>query len=349
MTAQSWQKHHQKKYRYSLSIFLLLNFISALFSLTSPVFPNASATIPSLVITLLLSATLIAGHWRFPQYKINIPAVSFIFGMLWAWFITEKMLMFPQLSFNFLLIVLLIIIFMGAISFTSNVLAFILYASPIFITCQYFAQGEQWLRMSYYFVLALIGIALQNIIQRHSETFTQGLVDRLMSERNTLNNLSMLDPLTGLYNRRGLEYQLATIPAVNDSDHHVLLLDIDYFKSYNDNYGHMMGDQALIHVSAAIRDAVRSRDIVVRYGGEEFMVLLTNRTAEAAWLTAGHIRQKVYDLKIPHMFNDSVATHVTISIGMTPLTNADLNSAIKRADAALYKAKKQGRNIILVN
>ncbi|EML7264461.1 GGDEF domain-containing protein, partial [Raoultella ornithinolytica] len=160
---------------------------------------------------------------------------------------------------------------------------------------------------------------------------------------------SMLDPLTGLYNRRGLQNRLDTLLAVSDSDHHVLLLDIDHFKAYNDHYGHMMGDQALIQVSAAIRNAVRSRDIVARFGGEEFMVLLTNSTAEAASLAAERIRQQVYDLKIPHMFNESVATNVTISIGMTPLMDSDIDGALKRADTALYEAKGQGRNIILAS
>ncbi|MDM9304935.1 GGDEF domain-containing protein [Klebsiella quasipneumoniae subsp. similipneumoniae] len=86
----------------------------------------------------------------------------------------------------------------------------------------------------------------------------------------------MLDPLTGLYNRRGLQNRLDTLLALDGDNHFVLLLDIDHFKAYNDHYGHMMGDQALIRVSAAIRNAVRSRDIVARFGGEEFMVLLTN-------------------------------------------------------------------------
>lgn len=174
-------------------------------------------------------------------------------------------------------------------------------------------------------------------------------MDKLLKERNTLNDLSMLDPLTGLYNRRGLQNRLDTILSLDSSEHYVLLLDIDHFKAYNDHYGHMMGDQALIQVSAAIRNAVRSRDIVARFGGEEFMVLLTSSSAENALQAAERIRQRVYDLKIPHMFNESVATNVTISIGMTPLVDADIDSALKRADNALYEAKNMGRNIILAS
>ena len=79
------------------------------------------------------------------------------------------------------------------------------------------------------------------------------------------------------------------------------------------------------------------------------MVLLTSSSADNALQAAERIRQRVYDLKIPHMFNESVATNVTISIGMTPLVDADIDSALKRADNALYEAKNMGRNIILAS
>ena len=348
MTAQSWQKHYDKKYQYSLRLFLLLTFISAVFSLVSPLYTPVSFTLPCVLI-VILSAALALWHWKFSQRKINIPFISLIFGVLWASHITEKALLLPAPHFNFLVIALLSILFIGAIAFPNNITAFTLHSLPTFIACLFLAEGEQWLRMLYCLTLPIAGITLQNIIQKRSDAFTQGLMDKLLQERNTLNDLSMLDPLTGLYNRRGLQNRLDTLLAVSDSDHHVLLLDIDHFKAYNDHYGHMMGDQALIQVSAAIRNAVRSRDIVARFGGEEFMVLLPNSTTEAASLAAERIRQQVYDLKIPHMFNESVATNVTISIGMTPLMDSDIDGALKRADTALYEAKGQGRNIILAS
>jgi len=111
----------------------------------------------------------------------------------------------------------------------------------------------------------------------------------------------------------------------------------------------MMGDKALIRVSAAIRDAVRSRDIVARFGGEEFMILLSNVDLAHARMTAERIRQQVFDLKIPHMFNESVATNVTVSIGIAPLLDEDIEDALGKADKALYEAKHLGRNHILVS
>ncbi|ENZ7729437.1 GGDEF domain-containing protein [Klebsiella aerogenes] len=348
MTAQTWRAHYEQKYQYSLRLFLLLNCVSAALSLLSPLFTIVTVTLPS---SLICAASLgfLLWNWKFPKQKINIPVISLLFGMLWTWHIVIKASLLPPPHFNFLVIALLSILFIGTIAFSNNIIAFTLHSLPTFMVCLVLAGGEQWMRMFYCFVLPVAGITLQNIMQKRSDNFTQGLMDKLLQERNTLNDLSMLDPLTGLYNRRGLQNRMDNILAVDTCEHFILLLDIDHFKAYNDNYGHMMGDQALIQVSAAIRNSVRSRDIVARFGGEEFMVVLTSSSAESAFQTAERIRQRVYDLKIAHRFNESVATHVTISIGMTPLVSGDIDSAIKRADSALYEAKNQGRNIILVN
>ena len=348
MTAQTWRAHYEQKYQYSLRLFLLLNCVSAALALFSPLFTIVTVTLPSALICAA-SLGLLLWNWKFPKQKINIPVISLLFGVLWAWHIVIKSSLLPPPHFNFLVIALLSILFIGTIAFSNNIIAFTLHSLPTFMVCLVLAGGEQWMRMFYCFVLPVAGITLQNIMQKRSDNFTQGLMDKLLQERNTLNDLSMLDPLTGLYNRRGLQNRMDNILAVDTCEHFILLLDIDHFKAYNDNYGHMMGDQALIQVSAAIRNSVRSRDIVARFGGEEFMVVLTSSSAESAFQTAERIRQRVYDLKIAHRFNESVATHVTISIGMTPLVSGDIDSAIKRADSALYEAKNQGRNIILVN
>ena len=348
MTAQTWRAHYEQKYQYSLRLFLLLNFVSAALSLLSPLFTVVTLTLPSALICAA-SIALLSWNWKFPQHKINIPFISLLFGMLWAWHIVIKASLLPPPHFNFLVIALLSILFIGTIAFSNNIIAFTLHSLPTFVACLALDGGEQWLRMFYCFVLPVAGITLQSIMQKRSDNFTQGLMDKLLKERNTLNDLSMLDPLTGLYNRRGLQNRMDTLLALDSSEHFILLLDIDHFKAYNDHYGHMMGDQALIQVSTAIRNSVRSRDIVARFGGEEFMVILTGSSAEIAFQAAERIRQRVYDLKIAHRFNDSVATNVTISIGMTPLIDADIDSAIKRADNALYEAKNQGRNIILVH
>lgn len=348
MTAQSWRSLRIKKYQFSLRLFLFLNLTSSLFSMVSPVYHVAAVTFPLLTITLG-SAGLLLSHWVWREKKINIPAISILFGCLWAWHVAIKSPLMHQPNFSYLVIALLSVLFVGAIAFSNNIIAFTLHSLPVLTVCLFLGEGDQWVRMVFCFALPVIGISIQSVIQKRNDNFAQGLMFRLLEERQTLNDLSMLDPLTGLYNRRGLQNRLDTLLSLDASGHYVLLLDIDYFKAYNDHYGHMMGDQALIQVSAAIRDAVRSRDIVTRYGGEEFMVVLTSTTAEAALQTAERIRQRVYDLKIPHMFNHSVATNVTVSIGLAPLLGEEVETALEQADKALYEAKHLGRNNILTS
>lgn len=347
MTAHTWQSLCNKKYRLSFRLFLLLNIISVLFSFALPISGLQAITLP---FCLILSASTLAliWHMKFPRKKINVTAISFIFGCLWAWHIIIKYRSISAEDSAWLLIALLSVLFIGSLAFASNIIAFLLHSFPALLGCLWLSSGEMSLRMLYAFALPGIGITIQHIIQKRNDNFAQALMHRLMQERKTLNDLSMLDPLTGLYNRRGLQNKLDNLLALSEGSRFVLLLDIDHFKAYNDHYGHMMGDQALIRVSAAIRDAVRSRDVVARFGGEEFLVLLNHVDLERARATAERIRQHVFDLKIPHMFNESVATNVTISIGIAELEEGDIDAAIGLADKALYEAKHQGRNSILV-
>ncbi|RJT19286.1 GGDEF domain-containing protein [Buttiauxella izardii] len=348
MTATTWRALLKGKHQLSLRLFLLLNAFSAGFSMVSPSVNTQRFTVP---IILVLAVSLSCLLWQFVNKKklININAISLIIGLLWAWHIYIKVSAMSVIDLNFLIIALLAILFIGSISFINNIQAFLASCLPVTAVILWLDQGANWPRVLYSVVLPGFGITIQHIIQKRNDNFTRRLMDKLLEEKETLTDLSMLDPLTGLYNRRGFRNRLDTILALGSGQHFVLLLDIDHFKAYNDNYGHSMGDQALTHISAAIRDTVRSRDVVTRYGGEEFMVLLTDIDAERAMQTAERIRQRVYDLKIPHLFNEDVATHVTASIGIAPLEQSDIEEALRQADAALYRAKRQGRNSILIS
>ncbi|MDU2937701.1 MAG: GGDEF domain-containing protein [Enterobacteriaceae bacterium] len=346
MTAHTWRSLKNKKYQLSLRLFLFLNIVSTIFIILSPLYNARALTLPIGIITLVSSGVLI-WHFLYPHKKINIDAISIVSGCLWAWHVAIKYAQIDPSDFSYLIIALLSVLFIGTISFPNNISAFTLHSLPIFLTCLWLNDGELWPRMVYCFALPMVGIAIQHVIQKRNDHFAQSLMYKLLEERETLNDLSMLDPLTGLYNRRGLKNRLDTLLTLDSGQHYVLLIDIDHFKAYNDHYGHMMGDQALIRVSAAIRDAVRSRDIVTRFGGEEFMVLVTNIDAAQARDTAERIRQQVYDLKIPHMFNERVATNVTVSIGIADLQGDAVDVALENADKALYEAKHLGRNNIL--
>ncbi|EAA5901424.1 GGDEF domain-containing protein [Salmonella enterica] len=348
MTTPSWRSLRIKKYQFSLRLFLFLNAVSALFTLVFPLYQINVFCTPMIGI-LVLSVLLLIWHGKYGQKRINLPFISILFGGLWAAHIALKYPALGHYDFSFLLISLLSVLFIGSIAFAANIVAFTLHSLPSVAVCLWLNGNEQGLRILYLLALPMVGIAIQHVIQKRYDNFAQQLMFTLLAERETLNGLSMLDPLTGLYNRRGLQNRLDTLQALGSYQHYVLLLDIDHFKAYNDHYGHMMGDQALIRVSAAIRDAVRSRDIVCRFGGEEFLVLLTAAEPQQARATAERIRQEVYDLKIPHMFNESVATNVTVSIGIAPLTDRNIGDAIEKADKALYEAKHLGRNHILVS
>ncbi len=348
MTATNWRALLKGKHQLSLRLFLLLNAFSAGFSMLSPATNTQHLTVP-IILVLVLSLSSLAWQFINKTKLININLISLIFGLLWAWHIYIKAIAMPNEDLSFLIIALLAILFIGSISFINNIQAFIASCLPVTLMVFWLDHGANWPRLLYSIVLPGLGITIQHIIHQRHENFTRRLMDKLLEEKETLNDLSMLDPLTGLYNRRGFHNRLDTILSLGSGQHYVLLLDIDHFKAYNDNYGHSMGDQALTHVSAAIRDAVRSRDVVTRYGGEEFMVLLTDIDVDRALQTAERIRQRVYDLKIPHLFNEDVATNVTVSIGIAALEQQDIDEALRKADAALYRAKRQGRNSILTS
>ncbi|GAL49973.1 TPA: GGDEF domain-containing protein [Citrobacter farmeri] len=348
MTAQSWQTLRTKKYQLSLRLFLFLNAISASFAIAFPIYSSKTVSTPGFLI-LVLSTALLTWHVRYAKKRINLHAISILFGGLWAVHITLKYQALQTPDYSFLLIALLTVLFIGSIAFANNIIAFTLHSLPSLLACLYLNGSENGLRLLYFTALPMAGIAIQHVIQKRYDDFAQQLMFKLLAEKETLTDLSMLDPLTGLYNRRGLQHKLKVMQELDTHEHYVLLIDIDHFKAYNDHYGHMMGDQALIRVSAAIRNAVRSRDIVARFGGEEFMVLLTASDPLKARDAAERIRQNVYDLKILHMFNENVATQVTISIGIAPLVGGDVEEAIRHADKALYKAKDLGRNHILVS
>ncbi|MEX0633799.1 GGDEF domain-containing protein [Serratia ureilytica] len=201
------------------------------------------------------------------------------------------------------------------------------------------------LRILFTTLLPIIAFSIHHLMLKRSEIFTHALVANLYNERDKFNNLSMLDPLTGLYNRRGLENKINMLLEPQTSRHYVLLLDIDH-QGLQRQLRPRHGRPGAVQVAIAIRDAVRSRDIVVRYGGEEFLVLLTNVHEGHAAQLAERVRQRVAELNIPHGASSQHSGTLTLSAGISALEKLDVESAIGAADAALYLAKHSGRNNI---
>lgn len=167
---------------------------------------------------------------------------------------------------------------------------------------------------------------------------------RLLHEKNTLARLAITDPITELNNHRrfqdALKIELQRAQR-HSRDISLLMIDIDYFKKFNDQYGHPAGDKLLADLSKCLLDNVRTLDIVARYGGEEFAVLMPDTNADDAMRVAERIRTSL-ESKPFEVFHSPDRANVTVSIGVASL-KPNLN-IVEEADKALYKAKNLGRN-----
>jgi two-component system chemotaxis family response regulator WspR len=178
---------------------------------------------------------------------------------------------------------------------------------------------------------------------------------QLMEANLELQRLTNIDGLTGLNNRRRFdEYAQAEWlrDAREQTSFGIVVADVDDFKPYNDTYGHLAGDEALRHIAAAIRSSCgRPADLPARFGGEEFAVILPGTTSAGVRHLAEHMRQAVDDLKIPHAAS-STGGHLTLSVGgvsRVPNHEESLLELMGRADKALYEAKTQGKNRVVVH
>jgi diguanylate cyclase (GGDEF)-like protein len=177
---------------------------------------------------------------------------------------------------------------------------------------------------------------------------------RLRRLQRRLLEVSTTDAVTGLANRRRFDEVLAgewSRAERNRTPLSVLMIDIDFFKRYNDLYGHLAGDECLRHVAAALAGQARSGDLVARYGGEEFVVVLPGTWPGECRTVAARLCDAVRAQAIPHRGSD-VAPHVTVSIGAAGVTpHADRTAAqmLEAADRALYRAKAAGRDQVDVD
>jgi diguanylate cyclase (GGDEF)-like protein len=172
----------------------------------------------------------------------------------------------------------------------------------------------------------------------------------LRSHSEVLKKDATTDSLTGLYNRRFFDehYKMALGQAIRQKlPLSIFMVDIDYFKQYNDYYGHPTGDTVLIKVATTLRGQIsRSSDMLARYGGEEFIMILPNMTEEHGLQFAEKLIQSVQALGIPHLKSKS-SPHISVSVGLStydPSKHREVSALIDAADTALYKAKQNGRN-----
>ena len=176
---------------------------------------------------------------------------------------------------------------------------------------------------------------------------------RLVQQTHLLEKLASLDALTGIPNRREFErlFQQEFARAQrNRTELSLGMADVDHFKQYNDHYGHSLGDIALKRIAEALENSLlRPADRVIRYGGEEFTLLLPETDSASAIMVAERVREAVRALAIPHQASPT-GSYVTVSIGITTIRPGKEDSPeelLQEADTRLYLAKSQGRNRVV--
>lgn len=193
----------------------------------------------------------------------------------------------------------------------------------------------------------LIGVVTQtDLVKAHISVFEDA--DKLNSQNRKLQILSVEDPLTGLPNRRAMEIDVKHAAAVSQRQsqaYSIGMIDIDHFKTYNDNYGHQAGDEALQFLADKLRSNLRASDKIFRYGGEEFLFLMPLTPMEGAKIATQRICDAVSDIKLQHDYSD--VGHITVSIGVASSFSENWQETVEQADSALYDAKQAGRNRIV--
>lgn len=173
-------------------------------------------------------------------------------------------------------------------------------------------------------------------------------ISRLKNDLETVRADSLSDPLTGLGNRKHFDLAIRDALATAASSCIplcVLVGDVDHFKKINDKFGHSIGDEALRHVAHSLRDSVRNEDIVCRYGGEEFAVVLPNATLEIGMAVAERIRQTIAARRLVRRATGEKLDKLTISLGVAIFRSGDTATSLyDRADRCLYAAKHRGRD-----
>ena len=159
-------------------------------------------------------------------------------------------------------------------------------------------------------------------------------IELLKKQADYYRKIACTDSLTKLNNRRSLENA-----GKYDS---VILGDIDHFKNINDNYGHFLGDQVLVEIGRVLKKYVRESDLVCRWGGEEFVILLKNCNGEDAYNKAMLLKDEVAHLE------EKFGFEITMSFGISSISNKTLKTAIDEADKAMYESKEKGRDRVTI-
>jgi diguanylate cyclase len=206
---------------------------------------------------------------------------------------------------------------------------------------------------------AVVGelIRASESIMESNESLAQQLksgsseIEQLQRDIEIIRTQALTDPLTGVANRKSFDEALAQAL----SEHRepelsvaLLMIDVDFFKKVNDDYGHLVGDRVLRYIADTLTESVKGRDLVARYGGEEFCVILRGSTQAGAMTVGEQIREAIDSAKLKRSDSEDIMYNFTVSVGVACGQSTCVpEMLIEKADKALYRCKREGRNRVI--
>jgi diguanylate cyclase (GGDEF)-like protein len=218
----------------------------------------------------------------------------------------------------------------------------VVIAAPDSLLFQSIRGAAQWLPW-----LMIVGFAILGLLVVY-------MFDRLIAGRGRLTRLNReldrvarIDSLTGVHNRRHAEEALRAAIAFarrHDTNLGLAIVDIDHFKTFNDSHGHLVGDETLRRVASTLQAGLRVEDVLGRWGGEEFIIVLPDADAEGAALVAERLRAEIASRALDLV--DGAGQSLTVTIGVAAWRGQDVEELVGQADEALYEGKESGRNVV---
>ena len=218
----------------------------------------------------------------------------------------------------------------------------VVLTAPSSLVFQAVRGPSQWVPWILVAAFAILGLAVLAMFDRLIASR-----QRLRKLNRELDRVARIDSLTEIHNRRHIEEALRTALGAarrHSSDLALLLVDIDRFKEFNDTHGHLAGDRALRHVAARLEDSLRVEDVLGRWGGEEFIVVLPGTDAECATMVAERLREHIATNELD--LSAAESRTLTVTIGVSCWDGQDAEDLINQADTALYRGKADGRNLV---
>lgn len=336
-------KNNYKLFTLKEQVFLLFSTFFTIICLITAIFSNGTI-LWLFIATLLLLVSVLSYKNIYIKAIHKLEVYIFALLLLQVFWVVDIYNFMPNSAYTILILLFINFATAKRERIILNIIIFISLLT-IFLTFYERADLLQWC------ITLPILMCFILIITKTSENS-----HRLEKSHNTqreqqLLELSIKDHLTGLYNRNYMEQKLKTTHSIwkrGIQTYSLIMIDIDFFKNYNDHYGHIQGDNCLKSISGILKQQLtRDTDYAFRYGGEEFLVILGFTDKEGAQVIAEKIKEAIVRAKIPHA-NSDVSPYLTISMGVATIDNSydSFAELLLRTDKALYLAKGHGRNRI---